>query len=257
MNTGHIKIQDVTLYATLNLFLNRSDGLRYRVQEYDVNRDPRGPISATLEVLYGLITDLVAGISRIPGQIVSIFPGSQPSNTMRDYRGREWAMRHFAECLSNQEPRRDAHAVVDTNTAGENLVNHEEALHEDPHEADANIGVVANEEMAECHETPPVENGATIQRGLGMEEGKTNTNKKLGYSKQALSSTGYQAAKIAKYTLAFAIVLPTDTTLSLSKGFHNAPKLYHDVTVQPIPRVIGIKSGFRAAGTVRVYCECT
>jgi hypothetical protein len=46
------------------------------------------------------------------------------------------------------------------------------------------------------------------------------------------------------------IWLPTDLTLSLSKGFHNAPKLYNDRMVKATPKVIGFRSGVRAAGTV-------
>ena len=34
----------------------------------------------------------------------------------------------------------------------------------------------------------------------------------------------------------------------MARGFHNAPKLYHDPTVNDIPQVISIRSGFREAG---------
>ncbi|KAF7712056.1 Sterol 3-beta-glucosyltransferase [Penicillium ucsense] len=44
------------------------------------------------------------------------------------------------------------------------------------------------------------------------------------------------------------IWLPTDLTISLSKGFHNAPKLWHDPMVRSTPKVDDIQSGFRAAG---------
>ncbi|BAE55182.1 unnamed protein product [Aspergillus oryzae RIB40] len=68
-------------------------------------------------------------------------------------------------------------------------------------------------------------------------------------AQEILAETGYHTSKFAKQVLNFAIMLPTDLTLSLAKGFHNAPKLYHDTTVQRIPRVRNVKSGFRAAGT--------
>jgi hypothetical protein len=44
---------------------------------------------------------------------------------------------------------------------------------------------------------------------------------------------------------------PMDFTLSLAKGFHNAPKLYGD-TVRPHERVSGLESGLRAAGKVGI-----
>ena len=41
---------------------------------------------------------------------------------------------------------------------------------------------------------------------------------------------------------------PMDIAISLSQGFHNAPRLYGDSTVRTPRRVQGIKSGLRAAG---------
>ncbi|MCJ1438511.1 hypothetical protein MMC27_007901 [Xylographa pallens] len=41
---------------------------------------------------------------------------------------------------------------------------------------------------------------------------------------------------------------PMDFTLSLAKGFHNAPKLYGDQSVRQSDRITGFQSGIRAAG---------
>ncbi|MCJ1386371.1 hypothetical protein MMC17_009497 [Xylographa soralifera] len=41
---------------------------------------------------------------------------------------------------------------------------------------------------------------------------------------------------------------PMDFTLSLAKGFHNAPKLYGDESVRQSDRITGFQSGIRAAG---------
>ncbi len=40
-----------------------------------------------------------------------------------------------------------------------------------------------------------------------------------------------------------------DLSLAVAQGFHNAPRLYGDTTVRPPPRVSGIQSGLRAAGS--------
>lgn len=40
---------------------------------------------------------------------------------------------------------------------------------------------------------------------------------------------------------------PMDFTLNLARGFHNAPKLYHDETVRPPPKITDFSSGVRAA----------
>ncbi|KAL9032739.1 MAG: hypothetical protein Q9214_007835, partial [Letrouitia sp. 1 TL-2023] len=41
---------------------------------------------------------------------------------------------------------------------------------------------------------------------------------------------------------------PMEFTLSLAKGFHNAPKLYGDETVRTADKVTGIRSGLKTAG---------
>ena len=43
---------------------------------------------------------------------------------------------------------------------------------------------------------------------------------------------------------------PMDFTLSLAKGFHNAPKLYGDESVRKSERITDFQSGIRAAGKV-------
>ena len=40
-----------------------------------------------------------------------------------------------------------------------------------------------------------------------------------------------------------------DLSLAIAQGFHNAPRLYGDTTVRTPPRVSGIRSGLRAAGS--------
>lgn len=86
---------------------------------------------------------------------------------------------------------------------------------------------------------------------LDLEKTMTrHLSKDLTSTQIVLSETGYHAGKFAKQVLNWVLLLPTDLTLSLSKGFHNAPKLYHDKTVLDTPKVRGVRSGFRAAGTV-------
>lgn len=69
-------------------------------------------------------------------------------------------------------------------------------------------------------------------------------------SKTVLIDTGHYTGMVAIKLLDLVLVLPADFALSLTKGFHNAPKLYHDSTVREIPTVRSIRSGVRVAGTV-------
>lgn len=47
---------------------------------------------------------------------------------------------------------------------------------------------------------------------------------------------------------------PMDFTMSLARGFHNAPKLYGDESVRPHNQITGFQSGLRAAGKVNNLC---
>ena len=49
---------------------------------------------------------------------------------------------------------------------------------------------------------------------------------------------------------------PMDFTLSLARGFHNAPKLYGDESVRQADKVTGIQSGLKAAGKVGLTVPC-
>jgi hypothetical protein len=108
--------------------------------------------------------------------------------------------------------------------------------------------------VANLSESHSVDGAQFTRRQPAKKKGEEKSyGKRRRRARKVLSETRYHAAKSAKHALNFVLVLPTDFTLSLSKGFHNAPKLYHDDTVEPMPKVIGIKSGFRAAGKVSSY----
>lgn len=90
------------------------------------------------------------------------------------------------------------------------------------------------------------------QRSLQLEKSYTMTcgSKSAQQKKGAVYEMQYHGSRMSKKFLKTVIWLPTDLTLSLSKGFHNAPKLYHDRMVKSTPKVIGFRSGLRAAGKV-------
>lgn len=44
-----------------------------------------------------------------------------------------------------------------------------------------------------------------------------------------------------------------DLSLAIAQGFHNGPRLYGDSTVRTPPRISGIQSGLRAAGSEFTY----
>ncbi|PTB34733.1 uncharacterized protein TrAFT101_006377 [Trichoderma asperellum] len=155
-------------------------------------------------------------------------------------------MAHLVECLSNhkqkEKPQHDE-ATIHSESQGDL---HGHAI--DGLEAGQRIRDTAGVVLMEGDEAHYI--GSTDGRSnLAMKEGQRMTyDKVVSQAKDVLSETRYHAIKSAKYALNFVLVLPTNLTLSLSRGFHNAPRLYHDDTVHSIPKVMEIKSGLRAAG---------
>ena len=58
------------------------------------------------------------------------------------------------------------------------------------------------------------------------------------------------AGKSIKQIVGAGLKSPMDFTLSIARGFHNAPKLYGDESVRQADKVTGLQSGLKAAGKV-------
>lgn len=65
---------------------------------------------------------------------------------------------------------------------------------------------------------------------------------------QVTLETAISGAKAAGRIVSAGVKSPMDFTLSLAKGFHNAPKLYGDETVRKSDKVVDLQSGLKAAG---------
>jgi hypothetical protein len=91
------------------------------------------------------------------------------------------------------------------------------------------------------------------KRSLQLEKSKPMSSS-LPPSKPHKAGVLYEATfhgcMMSKKFLRLIMWLPTDVSLSMSKGFHNAPKLYNDPMVKDTPQVISVRGGFRAARKV-------
>lgn len=65
--------------------------------------------------------------------------------------------------------------------------------------------------------------------------------------------TALTGAKAVGKIVSAGVKSPMDFTLSLAKGFHNAPKLYGDDTVRKSEKITDFQSGLRAAGREFTY----
>lgn len=228
---------------------------RYRVREYDTNRDPQGPISATAAVLYGITTDFIGGLVRVPEQIVDLLPASGSNSAVPYYRIREWAMEHFADCVSNQQAKNGRQRMVQ-HEASHNNVGKGNSSDNDTRQSSTNTH--NDNAVGSDHEDMSASSVDEINCDIDAEQEMQKLTKVHSRARRNLVHTGDKTARLAKRSLKFALVIPRDVSLSMSKGFHNLPKLYHDTTVQKTPTVRGIRTGFGAAQKVsrQIMLDC-
>ncbi|ORY04538.1 hypothetical protein BCR34DRAFT_572560 [Clohesyomyces aquaticus] len=61
-------------------------------------------------------------------------------------------------------------------------------------------------------------------------------------------SYAHDAASVVRKDWVHLLTIPKEMILGLAKGFHNAPKLYHDRTVRQPDKVTNLRSGLKGAG---------
>ena len=77
---------------------------------------------------------------------------------------------------------------------------------------------------------------------------RTTTGSQLGHIPL---DAAVGAGKSLGHIVGTGLKSPMDFTLSLARGFHNAPKLYGDESVRQGEKITGFQSGLKAAGKVR------
>lgn len=103
---------------------------------------------------------------------------------------------------------------------------------------------------------PTLGGSVSISPSQGCSSFDTSTKASLSESQLSNISldTAVGAGKEVGRIVGAGLKSPMDFTLSLARGFHNAPKLYGDDMVRRPDKVTGFRSGLKAAGKVRV-CE--
>ncbi|KAF7167269.1 hypothetical protein CNMCM5623_000631 [Aspergillus felis] len=285
-------------------FLKPQNVVLYRSKEYDTNRDPAGPLTASAAVLYGVMTDFVSALTTAPVDLAEAI-----SRHRHHHKRHGWRHSHDDEITRNCEERirrnmklvdgippedrvrsqlgavaRMQPSQSDSVSSPSGAAEEENDEDEDQDEVDdedeesdgESTSFVSASDRGERDSGTEPRNGISDQSTVQSESTDTRVESDEGgaeldvektISRRAtrearggihvvLGETGYHGKRWGKRLLDWAITVPTDVTLSLSKGFHNAPKLYNDRTVLQTPTVMGVRGGFRAAGkefTQEVY----
>ncbi|CAI7676985.1 unnamed protein product [Penicillium pancosmium] len=264
----HLKHTDINLSAFAATVLVRSGKLSpdmlvlHRPMEYDTFMDPANPLSAGAQVLFGALTSFIAGFIDVPREfgtdvVIALRAMSHP----RQSYNRRAACRDAAvSALDPTTPADlDGSEGTSTSTSTENEVqpfqieNHEQVAGDS---LDESTQEDTGDENDEDDGGVPVNEINRVQsrerkRSLQLKTAKPMSSS-LAPSKPPrfifLHETLLQGKKMSKKFAKVAIRLPADFSLGMTRGFHNAPKLYHDSTVTENPQVVNLRTGFTAAG---------
>ncbi|KAI2785971.1 Sterol 3-beta-glucosyltransferase UGT80B1 [Penicillium oxalicum] len=182
--------------------------------------------------------------------------GSHPSNETRTSDG-TWeddqvqandGVQSKVDTQTGGERARSGEENNPSHTVGDTAQQRSPKRNEDAHNSD---GVESlSDESGSCDATR-AEPNLELERECSIKLQRTATMASVNTTSKSHNILYEIASLGGKMSLKFVnllIWLPTDLTLSLSKGFHNAPKLWHDPMVRSTPKVHDIQSGFKAAG---------
>lgn len=245
----HLKHTHINLSAYAATVLVKSGKLSpdmlvlHRPKEYDTFRDPAGPLTASAQLLVGTIPSLMTGLVDAPRMILLDF-----MSAVREVgHPREHFNRHEACRAVLSSP--DHSSREDSEESGQSQVEDEEYDDQVPSEESTQPNIA--DEEHETHVNDSI-TSSSIERKRSLQQVQAkpmSSSMKPSKSRKVniIYEASYHGSKMSKNFLRLIILLPTDVSLSMARGFHNAPKLYHDPTVKDIPQVTSIRSGLRAS----------
>ncbi|KAF3387337.1 Sterol 3-beta-glucosyltransferase UGT80A2 [Penicillium rolfsii] len=256
----HLKHTDINLSAFAASVLVKSGKVNpdflvlHRAIEYDTFRDPANPLIAGVQVFVGALIDFVTGFVDTPKEIVSDLV-----STVREARQPQPRYDRRTACqavVASMDQASPADSVESEGTQIDYEVPQIQ-IENDGQVVEENRGdEITQEDTRDDDSEDRVNELAQVRsiehkRDLQLSKAKPMSSS-LPPSKPPkfviLHAVAAHGSKMSKKLAKFMIRLPADFSLGMSRGFHNAPKIYHDSTVIDPPPVVGFRSGFTAAG---------
>ncbi|ODH17073.1 hypothetical protein ACO22_06297 [Paracoccidioides brasiliensis] len=205
--------------------LDLSDLKLYRPREYDTEPGPRDPITGGATALIETLGDFTVGFADIPAEILKAMTGPRAKGKSKSgSTSPKIAAQRFSTNATSPLVEASATTLSTAETA-----------------SDPGTVVAVGEESPE-NGNGLTSNSACPERETSIGEAKTPECHNIPTAD--IISAGHAATKFIN----LGLKSPMNFTLGVSKGFHNAPKLYGDKTVREPPKVTGFHSGIRAAG---------
>ncbi|KIW19765.1 hypothetical protein PV08_00339 [Exophiala spinifera] len=238
--------------------LDFSDLKLYRPREYETEDGPWEPISGGAAALMGTIGNLSMGVADFPVEILKSLKTA--STELKDLHER----RHSPTGSSTPPASSERASAGDVSTTAD-------AASEGPRSSVASSATTqVGQEQATPSSRPSAmstvytPNGSTRGSSHGRRwsrdghHSRSNSGSpKPGHRAQSPAceevgqitlDTAVTGARAVGKIVSAGVKSPMEFTLSLAKGFHNAPKLYGDETVRNSEKIVDLHSGLKAAG---------
>jgi hypothetical protein len=219
--------------------------------------DPANPLTAGAQVLFGTLTKFVTGFVDAPREIVSdLVSAVRATRHPHEHFDRRAACRAAVSALDETYP---AHSIESEESPTENeawptrIENNEQEAGENREDESTQEDTGDENNGDHLNELARVRSEER-KRGLQLDKAKTMSSSMPPSNPPkftVLHEAALHGSKMSKKFMKVIIWLPADFSLGMARGFHNAPKLYHDPTVVDTPQIVGLQSGLSAAGKVR------
>ncbi|MCJ1396440.1 hypothetical protein MMC18_009330 [Xylographa bjoerkii] len=277
----HVKRTEIRLSAFAAAVLGNEGLLEfnnlklYRPKELDSEDGPLEPITGGASALLGTIGSLMMGVADFPVEIFkalssrssedskigdsttsSVSASSSEVNSATGKLDKPSISPGYPQPRSptpvtndRNSPRHDTNSGIASNSPrtssleAQGTMSRQSSDRETSVEAASVSGPEASDNNDEASSKP-------LSKGFPLKESTSKRPSASGSDaiREISFDTAMGAGKGVGRIVGAGLKSPMDFTLSLAKGFHNAPKLYGDDSVRQADRITGFQSGLKAAG---------
>ncbi|KAH0559843.1 hypothetical protein GP486_003640 [Trichoglossum hirsutum] len=229
---------------------------RYRPREYLTEDGPWDPITGGASALLGTIGSLMMGVADFPVEIIRALKPRSSDASSADIETSPSPASRSSTSLRSGADATDSPTTSDASSSatakvlgrgasvpdGENSDPFPDGI---PSVSPSSTFGSTKSSMAQAlsGRLSRSNSGSRRSSSLHRRSGSDSTPQ----AAQVTLDAAIGATKSVSRIVGTGLKSPIDFTLSLARGFHNAPKLYGD-TVRPSDKVTGIQSGLKAAG---------
>lgn len=243
----------------------------YRAREYETNEGPWDPISGGGAAIMSTATTMMMGVADFPIETLKamkIHPDAAKKksiDTESNQDAKSAKPKSASAHSSDESSPLTRHSTTTTETAmssgdatpatsrNNSTFNFQESLARLPSSPASPDGRLSRQQITSSMHDALSGQLAPRQRSRSRSRSNSRRGSRSTADKDPdtgnLMETAVGTSKGVRRIVDAGITAPMDFTMAVTKGFHNAPKLYGDDTVRKQPKVDDMKSGMKAATT--------